>query len=215
MTNKKYFIIGILAIILIALFVLFSHNNQAPNSSILEKGVKNLTRETAADMIESYLKVNPKRTMQFYYLSAQDEYRKGHEEGRGNYRQYLIDGGDPALGMLEKLEQAGLIEIVARQKHSIVGDMDIFFNFTEKAKPYIIKEGDGTPDNQYTIILLGEVVNVEVSGITEGEKQRIADFTAEYKTTPFGEIIKKEESSEEVKSQMPFILYDDGWRISS
>ncbi|MFH0792258.1 MAG: hypothetical protein V1905_03535 [bacterium] len=82
----------------------------------------------------------------------------------------------------------------------------ISFDLTEQAKPYIIKESEYENTNLKDLtVLLGEVVNVEVTGLTKpadditGQKVIYADYKAKFEPTPIGKI--------------PFIFYDDGWRI--
>ncbi|MFH0792257.1 MAG: hypothetical protein V1905_03530 [bacterium] len=61
MVIKKYVIIGAVIVAVIGgIIFFFSRNNTSvPDAVILEKGVKNLTREKAAEMIKAYFKTNP------------------------------------------------------------------------------------------------------------------------------------------------------------
>ena len=95
------------------------------------------------------------------------------------------------------------------------GNLEIQFDFTDKAKPY---EGKPISGSTYKSFVSAHVVSVEVTGITEPTQgpqgnMRTANFTAVYEQTPIGKVIEPDWKGQEVKYQLPFVLYDDGWRI--
>lgn len=210
MLNKKYIIIGIVVVVLIVVFILFSRNDSStPDSSVLEKGVKNLTRESAAEMIEIYYQVNPYggnyggKIKEFSYNE-----QLGHHSP--NY-------GEDEIKLIKALAEAGMVKIV-EEKRTNWGTLYLSFDFTDQAKPYFFEQKDTPPETKNITLLLGELVSVEVTGLTEpaveqGVNRRYANYTAKYKATPIGQIIDEKKASEEVKDRMSFVLYDDGWRI--
>jgi len=217
MLNKKYIIIGIITIVIIAGIVIFSRNDSTSDSSELERGIKNLTRDSAADIIKTLLGANPNlaggflsggKTEKFYYLEEQGRY--------GKMQPYNKD-----LEMYGRLEEAGFITNVERQKSRWGNNIELItFDFTEKAKPYFVKREDVAADDKTIEVLSAELISVEVTGLTEsavsadGVNKRIADFIATYKATPIGKIIDEETANAEFKWKMPFVLYDDGWRMA-
>lgn len=201
MLNKNYIIGGVIILALIAGVVFWSSNKSStPDASELEKGVKNLTRESAADMIETYLQIKP-TSVYGKTISI--------NKTTGGYR---LTGYSNAAD-IDNLEKEGFVKILPKD-NNVYGQQ---VSFTEKAKPYL-RTADGKEGDEYAYMLLAEVVGVEVTGITEptqgiGGNVRMANYTAKYEATPIGKIIDEKKASEEAKGQMPFMLYDDGWRI--
>ena len=214
MLNKKYIIGGVRILVIIAGAVFFSRNNSStPDASVLEKGVKNLTRDSAAEMIETFLKVNP---LGGFFNSSKTK-RFNYNDQLGYYAESYVENSD--VQILKNLEAGGFIKILTERNTPYIEDKkDLTFDFTDQAKPYFIKRENATPDNKNVDVFLAKVVNVEVTGITEsavtsGVNTRIANYTVKYEPTPIGKIIDEKQAGEEVKGQMPFVLYDDGWRI--
>ena len=193
-------------------------NSSTPDVSVLERGVKNLTRESAAEMIETYLKVN-------LFDTSKNEQFNYYEDGHYVAKNYYVDSSYPELNTdrraeFKKLDASGFIKIVSEKNSSSYGSVgkDLIFDFTEQAEPYFIKQKNAVPDNKNVYILLAKVLNVEVTGITEpavtsGVNTRIANYTVKYEPTPIGKIIDEKYAGEELKRQISFVLYDDGWRM--
>lgn len=213
MLNKNYIIIGVviigIVIVTIAAGAIFwsRGNSSAPDSAELERGVKNLTRESAADMIETSLKVDPRggKTKRFNYDSQRGHYNLG-----GGFNDSSAE-----FQMIGKLEESGFVKIVEAKKTSYGISYESFtFDFTDKATPYFLKREGAAPDDKNVEVILGELVSVEVTGITEpAQGQRLANYTARFKATPIGAIIDEKSAAEDVESFEQFMLYDDGWRI--
>lgn len=206
MLNKNYIIIGAIILAIIAGAIFWSRNNSStPDASVLERGVKNLTREKAAEMIKTSFEVSP---LVGLYLGK--AFSVSYDEETGGY---TLPGGDEAK--LLDLEKAGFIKVLPKKSN---WDWRQKVSFTEKTKPYLRLTG-ASEDDKYKYILLAEVVSVEVTGITEatekdGKTIRVADFTAKFKPTPIGVINDEKQAAQDVKSQAQFVLYDDGWRIA-
>lgn len=91
---------------------------------------------------------------------------------------------------------------------------------TSKAKSYVIKEDIQQSfgrKKKIVTLLLSEVDKIDVSGVSKpsdmfGHRMCTVDYTIHYKPTPFGEIFLEKDRMIH-KGQMPFVLYDDGWRI--
>ena len=200
--NTNYVIIGVVVLALVGGGIWWSQSGSgAPDPKVLEQGVKNLTRDNAADKIKQYLQLNPPTAGS--YLFKEDA---GH-----SILQYVREESDQ-VKQLRALVDAGYATIASEK--SSYGNLEILFDFTEKAKPYLKRQSYGTYDNLITVT----VTSVEVTGITEpaqglGGNVRMANYTAMYELTPIGKVIEPDWKSEPVKSVSPFMLYDDGWRI--
>ena len=230
MLNKNYIIIGIvmvgIVIVAIAAGAIFwprddSSTSSTPDTSVLEQGVKNLTRDSAAEMIEIFLKANP-----VSWLFGGGKTKRYNQNQLGNYAESYMTDSD--VQILKNLEAGGFIKILSEENTSasyvikgektIEGKKTLTFDFTDKATPYFVKREGVSPDDKDVDVLLAELVSVEVTGLTEqainnGVNTRIANYTAKYEPTPIGKIVDEKKAGEEVKWQMPFALYDDGWRI--
>lgn len=221
MLNKNYIIIGVVIVAMIGGIIFFSSRNSSsvPDASVLEKGVKNLTRESAAKMIETFLKVNPRGNFSLLFGGKTKSYNYDQKLGHYNLGGYSATDSSVDIQTIRKLEEAGFVKIIESKKNPYGGFYDYFtFDFTDQADPYLVKQGEVSPDNKNVDVLLAELVSVEVTGLTEqavnnGVNTRIANFTATYKATPIGAIIDEKTAGAEFKSLMPFTLYDDGWRI--
>ena len=212
MLNKKYIIGGVIILVIIAGAVFFSRNNSStPDASVLEKGVKNLTRESAAEMIEANLKVRPSygKTNGFVYDSQLGHY---------GYRNVCDICSE--VQMLRKLEEAGFAKIISEKKMPYAPAFEyLAYDFTEQAKPYFVKREGVSPDDKNIEVALAELVSVEVTGLTEpavtnGVNSRMANYVAKYEATAIGKVLDEQKAGEEVKAQISFTLYDDGWRIA-
>ena len=181
-----------------------------------EKASKNLTRESAGDKIEEYLRINPQKTESYGF----DE-QLGHYYVRFSDPDYMLYGEDE-VKLIKTLEAAGFTKIVGEKNFGsrfMPGPYNLYFDFTELAKPYFVKREDAASNNKNFDILLAEVVNVEVTGLTEpamknGASIRTANYVATYRATPIGKIIDEEKATKEIRSTWQFTLYDDGWRIA-
>ena len=202
MFNKNYIIGGVVVVAVIgAIIWSFSRDTvSVSNSTALEQGVKNLTREKAAEMIKTSFGVQPQYGASFEKIVNAD-----YDEKTGSYG---LEGV-----YISSLEKEGFIKLLPKENN---WDFQPRISFTEKAKPYLkVMEVKGISG---TYMILAEVVSVEVTGITDASQEngitgRIADFTAKFKPTPIGVAIDEKKAAEDIKSQMPFVLYDDGWRI--
>lgn len=216
MINKNYIIIGVIILVVVAGVVFWSRNSSlTPDALSLQHGTKNLTRESAAKMIETFLKVNPQGNLLLLFGGKTKSYNYDQKLGHYALRDTFTGGAE--IQILKKLESAGFVKIVSEKR---LGQeiYDSTFDFTDKATPYFVKREGVSPDDKNVDVLLAELVSVEVTGLTEpmaanGVSARIANFTATYKATPIGAIIDEKTASAEFKSQMPFVLYDDGWRV--
>ena len=217
MLNKKYIIGGIIILIIIFGAIFFSRNNSpTPDASVLEKGVKNLTRESAAEIIETALKANP---VGGWFNDKTKNF--GYDSQRGHQSLGYVNDSSPELQMIGKLKDDGFAENIEAQKNQYGGNYyDYFvFDFTDKAEPYFVKSEGISPDDKSVVILLAKLEKVEVTGLTEqavegGMNTRTADFTATYKATPIGKIIDEKTATAPFKWKAKFVLYDDGWRIA-
>lgn len=200
--NKAYLIGAIAVLVLVSGAYFWSRNKDSvPDPSVLEKGVKNLTRDAAAAKIKEYAQLNPQMSNTYLF----DE-KLGH-----HHLQYVSESSED-VKVLRRLEQAGYIKKVTEKK--TYGTLDITFDFTGQAQQYVKRQNYGT----YDALVTATIASVEVTGITEpmqglGGSMRIANFTAAYELTPIGKIIYPDWKNEPVKAQYPFTLYDDGWRI--
>lgn len=209
MLNKNYIIGGIVILAIIAGVMFLSRDNSStPDASVLKKGVKNLTRESAARMIKTSFETKPEignifsKTVLAHY-----------DEINGDYGLWSNRfGGDLNDNKMSELESAGFIKMSGRK--NVFGRAT--FKLTDQAKPYV-KTTEGVEKQVY--VILAEIISVEVTGITEaadknGKTIRMANYTATYKPTPIGVINNKKTTADDVKAQAQFVLYDDGWRIA-
>lgn len=129
--------------------------------------------------------------------------------------QREIYGGKYEGEKYKKLEQQGFV-IIGKVIDSH-NDPSIEIKFTEKAKPYIVSTSKRFwKSTDHVDISLAEIDTVKVTGITHSEglekKMCKVKFKAYYKPTPFGELFLEPKHLTR-EGVMPFILYDDGWRV--
>ena len=155
-----------------------------------------------------------------------DEYDRAHQ------REPLGEGFVNAATMYLELKKKDLMnyEMIRKRVDSVElgvttqqgrAYFDEFrVELTPKAKPYIIKEylheafGSKTKNVE---LILGTVDKIEVLRITKPSNNVChATYKIHYKLTPFGEIYSYYDHIKEQLSrgeqQLPFVLYDDGWR---
>jgi hypothetical protein len=115
-----------------------------------------------------------------------------------------------------RLENDGFITMKTEMK---IGAAKVRLNLTDKAIPYVVSR-KSIVDGIYTRIITGAINSVEVTGISKqsdmlGHKICTATYIVNYKLTPFGDILAKDETKLSEQRQAMFVLYDDGWRIDS
>lgn len=202
MLDAKLIGVVILVVALIGGGIWWAKSGSAvPDPEVLEKGVKNLTRDNAAAKIKEYLQLNPQMSNQYLF-----------DEKLGHYHLTYVREDSPEVKILRGLVQAGYVKIASEK--SSYGTLDIAFDFTDQAKSYVKRQSYGTYDS----LITATVVSVEVTGITEptqgpGGNSKVANATATYEQNAIGKIVFPDWKAEPVKSQIPFVLYDDGWRI--
>ena len=217
MLNKNYTIVGVVILAMAAGAIFWSRNDSStPDASTLGRGVKNLTRASAAKMIEKRLTTNPQGWWDGLYEGKTQKFR--YDKSGGHYEMNRWETGISKAKMKE-LETTGFIKIVAINERDVESAFHrITFDFTEQANPYFVKQKNTSPEDKDILLLLGEVADVEVTGLTEpamknGANTRTAAYIAKYKATPIGKIIDEKKATQEISAMWQFTLYDDGWRI--
>lgn len=209
MITKKYLAIGAAAVLIfLALAAIAGLGGNGQKQLIPEN--KTLTGEAAAKIILNEIREKPYPAKKILAVKTTEGYKILYNYLDKTFKQSLL-----------KLEENGLIRIVKSEN----SDGLAVFDFTDKAQPYI------KPSESDFDIILAKPYNIEVTGLTalnenSDEKKMRAEFIAKYELTPFGEIIKGEQSFpngqminknisvEDLKSFANFTLYDDGWRLS-
>ena len=198
-------ILGLLAVLGIGGFYFFSHRETATNEpAALSQGVHNLTRAAAAEMITSYVKANRMRTRNYGFF---------HEPSG-----HMIASNESGIfEEIKKLESAGLVSTISLEKAHIGRMINLIYDYTDEGKKYILNPEEhrtGAPT-----LLMAEVSSVEVTGLMDytdrtGRTMKMAEYTAHYTATPFGEILQGDNWTQDLTGSFPFVLYDDGWRIN-
>jgi len=225
MFNKRnVIVIGIVIVVLIIFGAMFLSGHKPSNQPAGYTGKKTLTREDAAKAIYDFLK-NDKSSLTMFSLNKSVKIETpNYDKTKGNFRTTSYGNDEErgvfALKFLSAYEAAGLIKII--NKENSYGTETITYEFTDKAKPFL-----NTIDPDRPTIILAQMDKVEVTGLTApntalGVQMMGADYTIKYRLTPFGEIYEKTKSdwkanetkpSTDYSADLPFVLYDDGWRV--
>ncbi len=227
MFNKRnVIVIGVVIVGLIIFGAVFFSGQEPSNQPAGYTGKKTLSRDDAAKAIYDFFK-NDKSGLSMLGLINNSINKTGtpnYDKTKGNFRTTSY-GNDEEKGVfaskfLSAYESAGLIKII--NKENLYGAETITYEFTDKAKPWLNTDDPDRPE-----VIFAQMNKVEVTGLTApntavGVQIMGADYTIKYILTPFGEIYEKTKSdwksnetkpSTDYSGNLPFVLYDDGWRI--
>lgn len=196
---NKNIIVGLIVLALLAGGVAFYLMNGGTTASVSAPVARKgeLTRELARQMLLDYSKNTP-----FTFDAKYSKVLSG----------YVISGGTSE--QVKQLADKGMVKIVGKD---MMGYANIVA-FTDAATLYLSDADTSTDGVKNKIITLGTLRDIQVSGITkQSDTRALVEMTPIHDLNPFGEVLYEGQKyfDRGYKPQMPFILFDDGWRISS
>jgi hypothetical protein len=128
-----------------------------------------------------------------------------------DYDVFCSDPEYAKILLLAGLETEGLVTVQKTQKLKDIGNPLI--QFTDKAKPYLLKTSDKDKENDVQKVKIAEeeVININISSDSENKNNVWVEYTSVYKNiTPFS-VLMKRNLNEQVSHKVQFSLTDSGW----
>jgi hypothetical protein len=127
------------------------------------------------------------------------------KEGATTPQQYIVfcKGSKEQQDVLAKLEGKGLVKISADQQSGCS-----YVSFPDSSAPFIKKQEKGM------LVMLAKVEKIEVTSLGEGKQMRTVKYKAYFTSTPFGEILLKQQNAVEEKEALFSLSFDEGWRMN-
>lgn len=120
-------------------------------------------------------------------------------------QQYIVfcKGSKEQQDALAKLEGKGLVKISTDQQNGCS-----YVSFPDSSAPYMQKQEKGM------LVMLAKLDKVEVTNLGEGKQVRTVKYKAYFTSTPFGEILLKQQNAVEEKEALFSLSFDEGWRMN-